>query len=178
MGPVAQRRLGCLFTCTEKNAFVGIRRPFQWQERRALMRTVTKRLVLRMAAGAPPIGLIGLYLDGDGGCSAYFRFTHDRLSLFYNSATTCIGLQPGLAAGLCQFAHPQNIALPFGHRNDPARIEQIEHMARFDALVISGQDHQMLVVARAFVEKSAALPLRITEMGEQHIGVGIFEIMA
>ena len=51
-------------------------------------------------------------------------------------------------------------------------------MARFDALVISGQDHQMLVVARAFVEKSAALPLRITEMGEQHIGVGIFEIMA
>ena len=59
MGPVAQRRLGCLFTCTEKNTFVGIRRPFQWQERRALMRTITERLVLRMAAGAPPIGARG-----------------------------------------------------------------------------------------------------------------------
>jgi hypothetical protein len=46
--------------------------------------------------------------------------------------------QPRFAAGLGKLAHAQNVALPFGDRNHPARIEQVEDVTGLDALIISG----------------------------------------
>ena len=49
------------------------------------------------------------------------------------AGATGVGLQESLAAGLGQIAHPQDVALPLGHRNDAARVEQVEHVAGLDA---------------------------------------------
>src|SRR5215472_9762470 len=89
------------------------------------------------------------------------------------------GLEPGFAAGAGQIAHPQDVALPLGHRYDAARIEQVEQVARLDALVIGRQRHQ---VARALavpagIEVFAACGLRHAELLEQYVGVGKFEIV-
>src|SRR5258706_8791466 len=53
------------------------------------------------------------------------------------------GLEPGFAARPREIAHPKDVALPLGHRDDAAGIEQVEHVARLDALVIGRQRHQV-----------------------------------
>ncbi len=42
-------------------------------------------------------------------------------------------------AGLGKVAHPENIGLALGHRDDAPRIEQIENVRGLDALVIGGK---------------------------------------
>src|SRR3990170_4211433 len=51
--------------------------------------------------------------------------------------------QPRLAAGLGELAYAQDVALALGHRDDAARIEQIEHVACLDALIVGGQGHEV-----------------------------------
>src|SRR6476620_3265338 len=51
--------------------------------------------------------------------------------------------EPGRAASFRQFAHAQNIALPFGDRDHPARIQKIENVTCLDALIIGRERHQM-----------------------------------
>src|SRR5207248_5635451 len=61
------------------------------------------------------------------------------------------GVNPGFAAGFCQFAHAHDVALPLRHRDHAACIQQVEDVARLDALVIGRQRHQMFfLVASVF----------------------------
>src|SRR5262245_26987127 len=91
------------------------------------------------------------------------------------------GRKPGLAASFRELAHAQNVALPLGDGNHPARIEQIEHMARLDALVVGRQRHQVaLAVADRHptgLDVFAAGRLRHPELLEQHLGFGKFEVV-
>src|SRR3546814_17546359 len=53
-----------------------------------------------------------------------------------------LGRYPGLAAGLGEGTHAADVGLALGHRDDPARVEQVEGMARLHALVIGGPRHR------------------------------------
>src|SRR3954451_16235587 len=89
-------------------------------------------------------------------------------------------MHPGVAAGLGKFAHAHDVALPLGPRDHAARIQQIEDVARLDALVIGRQRHQMLLalaVRPSRLEIFAAGVLGHPKLLEQHGGVGMFEIM-
>src|SRR3954451_2337078 len=59
------------------------------------------------------------------------------------SGSSGLGREPGGSTGLGQFTHTQNVALPLRDGNHTARIEQVENVARLDALVVSRQRHQM-----------------------------------
>ena len=77
-----------------------------------------------------------------------------------------------------QIAHAENIALPLGNRDDPARVKKVENMRRLDALIIGWQHHHM---ARAIVsagEECAARGFGILEMLEQGLDIRGFEIIA
>ena len=81
------------------------------------------------------------------------------------------GMHPGFAAGFRQFAHAHDVALPLGHRDHAARVEQVEDVARLDALVVGRQRHQMrlaLAVLPAGIEIFLAGLLRHPELLEQH----------
>src|SRR5579871_4564262 len=90
-------------------------------------------------------------------------------------------VNPGLAAGFCQLAHAQDIALPLRHRDHPARVEQIEDVARLDALVVSWQRQRMLAAIAALAPAGREIFLaglfRHPELLEQHRGVGDLEIV-
>ncbi len=75
-------------------------------------------------------------------------------------------LQPGRAASFGEFAHAQNIALPFSHGNHAARVKQIEDVRGLDALVIGGKDEQMTLAAIALLQQRLALGLGVGEMPE------------
>src|SRR5207247_7579666 len=62
-----------------------------------------------------------------------------------------------LRPSLGELAHAQNVALPLGHRDHAAGIEQIEHVARLDALVIRGQRHA--VAARVALGRPAGVQI-------------------
>jgi len=92
------------------------------------------------------------------------------------------GLHERLAARLGQIAHPQNIAVTLGHRDDAARIEKVEDVAGLDGLVVGGQHAfvQVIVgplVGRARGEQRQAFLFGVLKMAHQHGGVGIFEIV-
>src|SRR5262245_22483238 len=90
------------------------------------------------------------------------------------------GLKPRLAARLGKLTHTQDVALSLSHRDDTARIEKIENVARLDALVVSRQRHQvatLLAVGPARGEIFLAGRLRHLELLEQHRGVGEFEVV-
>src|SRR5258708_5188658 len=55
------------------------------------------------------------------------------------------GMHPGFAAGFCQFADAHDVALPLGHRDYAAGVEQVEDVAGLDALVVGRQRHQVLL---------------------------------
>ena len=80
------------------------------------------------------------------------------------------GCEPGFAAGFGEGSHASDIGGAFGHRNHAARIEQIEIVARLQALVIGGQ-------REARREQAFAFLLRVGEMAEQNLGVGMLEIV-
>ena len=50
-----------------------------------------------------------------------------------------LGPEPGRPARLGELTHAQDVALALGHRDHAARIEQIEGVARLDALIIGRQ---------------------------------------
>ena len=78
--------------------------------------------------------------------------------------------EPAFAAGFGKGAHAADIGLALGDRDHAARIEQIEAVAGLDALVIGRQ-------GELGVEQRLALLLGILEMAQQHLGVGVLEIM-
>src|SRR6266852_8624414 len=90
-------------------------------------------------------------------------------------------MHPGFAAGFCKLADTHDVALPFGHRDHAAGIEQVEDMTGLDALVIGRQRHQVLLaVATALPPRFEIFPagfLGHLELLEQHHCVGIFEIV-
>src|SRR6266851_3451554 len=89
-------------------------------------------------------------------------------------------MHPGFAAGFCKLAHARDVALPLGHRDHAAGVEQIEDVAGLDALVIGRQCHQVrlaLAVLPSGIEISLAGFFRHGELLEQHVGVGEFEIV-
>src|SRR3569832_674716 len=51
-------------------------------------------------------------------------------------------MQPGLAAGLGELADAQDVALALSDGDDAAGVEQIEDVARLDALVVGRQRHR------------------------------------
>src|SRR5664279_2113208 len=68
-------------------------------------------------------------------------------------------MDPGVATGFRKFTHAHDVALTLGHRNHAACIQQIEHVAGLDALVIGRQRHQMflaLAILPPRIEISAA----------------------
>ena len=83
------------------------------------------------------------------------------------SGSASLGLEPGGAAGLGELAHPENVALPLGHRDHTARVEKVEDVARLDALVVGGQGHQVATVRGAPLEQRPAFGFRVLEMLEQ-----------
>ena len=87
-------------------------------------------------------------------------------------------LQPGGAAGFGEFAHAQDVALPLGDRDHAARVEQVEGVARLDALVVGRQRHQMALAALALGEQRPAFGLGVVEVAQQRRGVGVLEIEA
>src|SRR5262245_23804230 len=66
------------------------------------------------------------------------------------------GLQPGRAAGLGEVAHAQDVALALGHRDDAAGVEQVEDMARLDALVV-GRERQLVALVVGAGRRPAGL---------------------
>src|SRR5271167_1362897 len=77
--------------------------------------------------------------------------------------------QPGFAASLGERAHAADIGGALGDRDHAARIEQIEQMARLDALVVGRQRQRS-------GEQKLALGLGVAEVAQQHLGVGMLEI--
>ena len=72
----------------------------------------------------------------------------------------------------------KNIALPLGHRDNSARVKEVENMRRLDALIVGRQRHHM---ARAIVsahEERAARGFGVPEMPEQGLDIGRLEIIA
>src|SRR3546814_10270936 len=80
-----------------------------------------------------------------------------------------------LAAGLGQGAHAADVGLALGDRDDAARIEQVEDVARLHALVIGRQRHRPAPV-RAELQDRLALRLGVLEVPDQNIGAGDLEI--
>src|ERR1700730_1220455 len=93
-------------------------------------------------------------------------------------APAALCLEPSDAACLGEIAHAKNSALPLGHRNHPARVEQIENMRRLDALIVGWQRQQMAIALVSAGEERAARGFRILEMLEQNGGIRGFEIIA
>src|SRR5262249_49597635 len=79
--------------------------------------------------------------------------------------------EPGLAAAFGQSAHPGDIGLALGHRDDAARIQQIEDVARLQALVIGGERQRRLMI-----EQPGADLLRILELAKQDLRIARLEI--
>ena len=90
-------------------------------------------------------------------------------------------MHPGFAAGFGELAHAQDIALPLGHRDHAARVEQIEDVACLDALVVGRQRHQMSCGCRRLFQPAARYFLHassaILNCSNSIVGVGIFEIV-
>ena len=83
---------------------------------------------------------------------------------------------------LGQRPHPADIGLPFGHRNHPARVQQVEDMAGLDALVIGGMDHDDALAGLGIYVRMAqdrgAFRLGLFEVAQQDLGVGGVKVPA
>ena len=94
-----------------------------------------------------------------------------------SSRAAALGPEPGRAAGLGELAHAQDVALALGHRDHAAGVEQVEDVARLDALVVGRQRHEVALAGVAGLEILAAGGFRVAEVAEQHLGVGVLEIV-
>src|SRR6266567_2277600 len=79
--------------------------------------------------------------------------------------------EPGFAAGFGERAHAPDIGRAFRHADDAAGIEKIEIVTRLQTLVIGGKRQPR-------TEQAFALLLRVGEMAEQNLGVGVLEIVS
>ncbi len=78
-------------------------------------------------------------------------------------------VQAGHARG--QSPHPTDEAGALGNGNSPARIQKIEGMRAFQAVIIGGP-------GQAQIQHVFALPLEIAELAQQHFRVADFKIMS
>src|SRR6266446_11012412 len=79
MGAAAERLCRGLFAGAEPHLFALRRHPLHRRERGALVRAVAEWLVLRLAAGAPPVVLAGFHSDADWrGSGDHGLVTHGR----------------------------------------------------------------------------------------------------
>src|SRR5690625_8008164 len=76
---------------------------------------------------------------------------------------------PGFATGLCEGTDASDIGLTFGHGDDAAGIEQIEKVARLEAIIVGRQ-------GQALLQQVIALPLGILEVAQEALGVRLFEV--
>src|SRR5262245_11131937 len=108
----------------------------------------------------------------------------DSLDPTYNpSRPASLSLQPGRAAGLREVAHAQDVALPLGHGDDAAGVEQIEDVGRLDALVVGRQRQLVALVVGtrrrlAGLQRRLALLLSVLEVLQQRARVGVLEVVA
>src|SRR5204862_3885218 len=93
-------------------------------------------------------------------------------------STAALAPRPRLAAAFGQIADALDVGLPLGHRNDPAGIEEVEGMARLEALVIGGKGEFVVLACLALGEQGFAFPFGILEVPLQGSGVGKLEIVA
>ena len=103
--------------------------------------------------------------------------------MVFSRHASALGLQPRRAAGFRQFAHAQDVALALGDRDHAARVEQVEDVAGLDALVVGRQRHQVALSLASGFGSPASRYLRQAasasrKCAEQHLGVGILEIVA
>ena len=89
-----------------------------------------------------------------------------------SAAARCF--QPGRATCFRQFPNARDIALPFGHRDHPARVQQIEYVACLDALVVGRQRHFMAFVFLANLQTQIELFLSIIEVAKDPLCIGEF----
>src|SRR5229473_2655922 len=114
MRAAAERLCRGLLAGTEPHLFALRRRPLHWRERGALVRAVAERLVLRLAARAPPVVLAGFDIDADRLPSSnrtllrHGRPPQDHFTRSLRSAAG--GLEPGFAARPREIAHSQDVA--------------------------------------------------------------------
>src|SRR5580704_3929869 len=87
-------------------------------------------------------------------------------------------LEPRRAAAASEFAHSQDIALALGYRYRAARVEQVEDMARLDALIVGRKRHKVAFAGRAPLEQRHAFRFGVPKMLEENVGVGVFEVEA
>jgi hypothetical protein len=87
-------------------------------------------------------------------------------------------IQPSRPARFCQISHPEDIALPLGHRDYPASVKEIEDVAGLDALVVGRKSKQVIAFVTFFarLQKRLALALCVIEMPFQQLCVGIFKV--
>src|SRR5579862_9208452 len=71
----------------------------------------------------------------------------------------------GLAAGLRQGTDPADISLPLNHADHAACVQQVEQVARLDALLV-GRQRQLAI------QKRAAFALGILEVDLEPLSVG------
>src|SRR5215469_15588348 len=121
-------------------------------------------------------------------CSSYWRRPVSRAGLGpdlrrdddKSIAPSCAcPRKPGFAAGAGQCADAPDIGGALGDADHPARVEQVEDMARFEALVV-GRERQRRPVTRvvAEAEQRPAFLFGVDKMPEQHLGVGAFEVVS
>ena len=75
--------------------------------------------------------------------------------------------EPTLAARLGESADAGDIGGALGHRDDTARVEQVESVAGLDALIIGRQRQE-----RVAAQERLAFGFGIGEVAQQRIGVG------
>src|SRR5271163_651156 len=78
--------------------------------------------------------------------------------------------EPGLAARVGERPDPEDIGSALGHADRTSRIEEVEEMARFQALVVSRQREPM-------VDQRPALGLGIAEMHNEAGSIGKLKIV-
>ncbi len=149
----------------QRDAAAGKRAPARQCARTGAAVDVPPRLpvVGVLAAGRARLGAVGV-----AGRRAFGR-DEEGLSLPRPAA---FGGKPGGAAGFGEFADAEDVALALGDGDHAAGVEQVEHVARLDALVVGGQRHQVAAaVARALLQQRLALGLGVLEVLEEHVGV-------
>src|SRR3984957_16578977 len=77
---------------------------------------------------------------------------------------------PRFAAAFRQRPYTPDKACPLRHADDPARIQQIEQVARLDTVIVGGQ-------RQSAAQLCPALLFGVREVPRQHRGVGVFEIV-
>src|ERR1700716_944086 len=78
--------------------------------------------------------------------------------------------EPRLATRLGEIAHAQDVALPLGDADHAARVQKVETVRGFYALLVGRQRQLALDQPLAFL-------LRVGEVAEQHVGIGDLEIV-